>query len=91
MQVGEHIAVFWFENNTKIWYLGLVEKVNDDSAYIAYIKTDWIFPDEADIQIIEDDEILKRHITVIYLQSEHIGCQIDKNVVKDVENELQKV
>ena len=74
----------------------LVEKFNDHGIFVAQfvssrIKTGWIFLNEADIQIIEDDQLLKRHITVIYLQSERIQCQIDKNVVKNVENELKKV
>lgn len=30
-----------------------------------FLKTDLIFPEEADIQTIEDDQILKRGVTVI--------------------------
>ena len=66
LQVGEHIALFWIENNTMACYPGLVEKVNDDGVFVARfissrIKTNWIFPDEADTQIIQEDQILKRH------------------------------
>ena len=73
----------------------LVEKFNDHGIFVAQfvssrIKIGWIFLNEADIQIIEDDQLLKRHIPVIYLQSECIQCQIDKNVVKNVENKLKK-
>ena len=34
LQVGKHSADFWIGNNTKTWYLELVEKVNDDGVYV---------------------------------------------------------
>ena len=49
------------------------------------------FPDEADIQIVQDYQLLKNDITAIYLQSEIMQWRIDRNVVKDISNELINV
>ena len=34
--LGEHVAVFWYENNMVKWYLAIVDRLNKDSITLSY-------------------------------------------------------
>ena len=35
---GEHIVVYWVENEVVVWYLGIVEKVQRDCVMVIHLK-----------------------------------------------------
>ncbi len=81
--VGEHVAVFWIEQNIYTWYLGCIDHVTDEGIFVSHFvpsrkgKREWTFPDEMDIQLVEVEQILQRSIPISYLQSARIRCCIE--------------
>ena len=96
LDVGEHVAVFWVEGDQCVWYLSIVDRVKNNDIYVAHFsptrkgKCNWTFPDETDIQQVDEEQILKRKIPVTYMQTSRIRCSIEQHIVEEIEGELKK-
>ena len=71
---SETVAGVWHEDvgDHLEWHLGVVDKIDDNRVYISYMKCsdkkgfNWLFPDEADIQLTSLNQIIARNIQVAY-------------------------
>ena len=54
-------------------------------------KREWTFPDEMDIQLVEEEQILQRSIPISYLQSARIRCCIEQTAVDSIEAKIQEL
>ena len=93
-QVGQHVIVFWVENNKRVWYLGIIDKITDDGIFVSHFaktrsKFEWTFQEDSDIQLVEEDQIIKQGFAVCYLQSTRIRCKLEPDLVSEIENELK--
>ena len=92
-QVGQHVIVFWVEQMEKVWYLGIIDKITDDGIFVSHFaptrnRTEWTFQEDSDVQLVEEDQIIKHGFTVCYLQSTRIRCRLEQSLVTEVEREL---
>ena len=70
-----NMSLVWVEEaNTVVWYLSIVEKVSRDNiAKILHLKRsdkkglNWIILDESEKLDVDNDQIVARDISVIYL------------------------
>ena len=96
MQVGQHVIVFWIEQMKKVWYLGLIDRINDEGILVSHFapnrnRSEWTFQDDSDVQLVEEEQILKHNFTVCYPQSSRIRCKLDQTLINEVENELKTI
>ena len=95
LKPGEHVAVYWVEeNNTVVWYLGIVEEVSSENiAKIIHLKRsdkkehNWIIPDEPEKLNVMDDQIMARDICVIFT----MACPAASRSVKLLQKTSQTV
>lgn len=88
-EFGEHVACFWYDDNESKykWYLGVVDGINGEKVKVSYMKRsdrkglNWLFPEEAEINDTNTDQILMRHIQVKYTLTAMIRCVIPHNTL----------
>ena len=87
---GDHIAAAWLNDDSGSyeWYLGVVEKVTDDSITASYFKkaskdsTRWNFPEEEMVQQTCSDQILCKINEIAYQSGNVIRCTISRSQVE---------
>ena len=68
------------------WHLGVVDRkdYDKDELFVSYIKrkdakgTQWLFPEEAEIHISHDEQVIKQNFSVHYSQTAIMRCSLDK-------------
>ena len=82
LDIGEHVAAFWVENDSVKWHLGIVEGYEKSLIRISYMTradmlgTSWTFPETAEVLETSSDQILASKIKVQYSGTVRIRCQI---------------
>ena len=94
LRQGEHVALFWIENTDDvIWYLGIVDSIENDSISILHLKrTDkqglkWILPENPELRIVDMDQILVKNISVMYYG---VSCRIEisKAILSEINSKV---
>ena len=77
--VGEHIAVFWIVKDVAEWFLAIVDDVQEDEIDVLPLcpsarknRTEWAYPQNNKIYPIDEEQVIKRNISVGYLQTERM-------------------
>ena len=70
---GSHVAAFWIEGNTPLWYLGVIDSICDaGEIMVSYMKRmdnegmEWVYPEEAEILETKIEHILLNNVSVKY-------------------------
>ena len=74
------------------WHLGVVDRkdYDKDELFVSYIKrkdakgTQWLFPEEAEIYISHDEQVIKQNFSVHYSQTAIMRCSLDKKQYQDI-------
>ena len=91
-EYGEHIACVWYDDNDNKhqWHLGVVDGMEGEKVKVSYMKMSdrkgqkWLFPEEADVHSTSPDQIIMRHIPVMYSLTAMIRCEISCETLEQI-------
>ena len=97
--VGEHVAVFWQEDEGYRWYIGVVSDLSEteDDLIISYFVratkngTSWNYPEEAEIRQTKKDQVICRNLKVAYHCYAVIRCSIELKMAKEIDELLAEI
>ena len=86
------MAIYWVQvqdSNNVVWYLGIVEDVDEHNAHVIHLKRsdrkgqNLILPENPEKLNVIEDQIIARNISVIY---HGVSCRIE--LIKATLNEI---
>ena len=80
------------------WHLGVVNRYDydKDELFVSYMKrtayikrtdakeTQWLFPEERESHITQDEQVIKRNVSVWYSLTAIMRCSLDKKQYQDI-------
>ena len=92
--IGEHVAMVKKDSNGQItWVLGIVESVTDsEQCRVAHMvskdQIKWTFPKKANIEEVNNSDIICSNLAVKYCQTANICCTIEKKLKEKLNMEV---
>ena len=95
--VGDHVIAYWLEGNSADFFLGVIDKIQDDKIFVSYmVRADscgatWVYPETAELLETKREQILAKNVLVQYVGSIRIRCKIlSETLIADIKSTISE-